>query len=116
MNVKYYVGKRKKPHKYKRTITFISAYSDKISADVNMNMGSLESSARSIARATVRTANYLDGNKVAIFDELNIISDKCLANDLHNALGQATEPIMSREDTIKAALSTKKAGETNADA
>lgn len=113
LNAKYCVGKRKKPQEYKRTVTFVSAYAEKISADVNMNLGGLESSARSIARAAVRTANYLDGNKVAAFDELNIMSDKCLANDLHNALGQATEPIMSREETIDAALSAEKAGETN---
>lgn len=114
LNAKYCVGKRKKPQEYKRTVTFVSAYAEKISADVNMNMSSLESSARSIARATVRTANYLDGNKVGVFDELNIIADKCLVNDLHSTLGQETEPVMSREETIDAALNAEKAGETNA--
>lgn len=116
LKAEYSVGKRKKTIKLQRTITFVSAYAEKISADVHMNMSSMESSARSIARAAVRTANYLDGNQVAAFDDLNILAGKSLVNDLHNILGQSEEPVKSREETIRAAIGSERTEIPNADA
>ena len=116
LEAEYSVGKRKKTIKLQRTITFVSAYAEMISADVHMNMSALESSARSIARATIRTANYLDGNQVYHSDELNILSGKSLANDLHNTLGQAEESVKSREETIRAATGSERTEIPNADA
>ncbi|MBR4628698.1 MAG: hypothetical protein IKO47_13590 [Ruminococcus sp.] len=116
LKAEYSVGKRKKTIKLQRTITFVSAYAEKIAADVNMNMSNIESSARSIARAVVRTANYLDGNQVYYSDELNILSGKSLANDLHNTLRQSEEPVKSREETIRAAIGSERTEIPNADA
>lgn len=42
----------------------------------------IQSDIDKIARANVRIANYLDGCKVAKFDELNIISNRSLKDDL----------------------------------
>lgn len=78
----------KKPVKYTRTITYAPAYNSKILADVNLDTRNIESSLRHISRASVRTANYLDGHQVAEFDELDILSEKSLENDLRAALNK----------------------------
>lgn len=86
---------------YKRTVTFAPAYNNKILADVNVDTNKIESSLRHISRATVRTANYLDGHQIAEFDEIDILAGKSLGNDLNKAFGKDGEDILSREETIK---------------
>jgi len=100
IEISYCVGNQKKKHTYRRTVAFISAYIDKISADVNIDLRNIESSLKGIARADIRTANYLDGCQVAPFDELNILANKSLANDLQETLGKQTSPLKTREETI----------------
>ena len=115
LEVSYCVGTKKKRISYRRTVTYISAYTEKISADFNVDLGNIESYLKGIARADIRTANYLDGCQVAPFDELNILAGKSFANDLHEVLGQKTSTIQTREETISKALSQRKAGNSNAD-
>lgn len=115
IEVSYCADSQRKKHSYRRTVSFISAYTDKISADVNVDLRNIESSLNGIARADIRTANYLDGCQVAPFDELNILARKSLANDLHETLGQKISPIKTREETIDDALSQRKAENANAD-
>lgn len=93
----------KEPLSYLRTVTYQSAYDERIIADVNMDIRSIESSLGSIARANVRTANYLDGRQVAAFDELNILARESLKNDLLAVTGKPAEPSLTREETIKEA-------------
>lgn len=70
ISVSYASGTTKKAHTYLRTVTYQSAYTEKIIADVHWDTKNIDSSLGSIARAVVRTANYLDGEQVTAIDEL----------------------------------------------
>lgn len=82
VNVSYYIYGKKIKVQYTRTVTFSKVYDTKILADINMDLKDIEASLKATARAAVRTANYLDGNQVAVFDELNILAGKSLKNDM----------------------------------
>lgn len=108
ISVSYTCGTAKKKHSYSRTVTYQSAYTEKIIADVHLDTKNIDSSLGSIARASVRTANYLDGRQVAVFDELNILAHESLKNDLLTAVGKPTQPVMSREETIEGTAKKRK--------
>lgn len=91
----------KKSVNYTRTITYAPAYNSKILADVNLDTHNIESSLRHISRASVRTANYLDGHQVAEFDELDILSGKSFENDLRAAFNKEPMKTFNREETIE---------------
>lgn len=91
----------KKSVNYTRTITYAPAYNSKILADVNLDTHNIKSSLRHISRASVRTANYLDGHQVAEFDELDILSGKSLENDLRAAFNKELMKTINREETIE---------------
>lgn len=105
LSVEYFIDGVKKKVKYNRTVTFAPAYDTKIIADVNVDKSNIEQSLKSISRASVRTANYLDGCQIAEFDELNILAGKTLRNDLKNALGKEEEPVLTRTETLDQQLS-----------
>ena len=98
--VEYSIAGVKKKVKYSRTVTFAPAYDTKVIADINVDKREIEQSLKSISRASVRTANYLDGCQVAEFDELSILAGKTLRNDLKNAMGKDEDPVMTREETL----------------
>ena len=104
----YRVDGAKKIITYKRTVTYLSAYAEKISADINLDTRQMEDSLKSIARASVRTANYLDGRQVAPFDELNILAGCSLKTDLLDVLHKEPETVLSRSETIEEALGSNK--------
>lgn len=104
----YRVDGAKKSTAYKRTVTYLSAYTEKISADINLDTRQMEDSLKSIARASVRTANYLDGRQVAPFDELNILAGCSLKTDLLGVLHKEPETVLSRAETIEEALGINK--------
>ena len=104
IDVSYKCDVDNRKYQYARTVTFLSAYTEKVSADVNFDTGKIEDSLRCISRAAVRTANYLDGHQIGSFDELDILAGKSLENDLHKTLGQVEKPVMTRIETIKKAL------------
>lgn len=55
-----------------------------------------------MAKANLRTANYLDGCQVAPFDELNILAHRSLHDDLQSVKdGENTSTVMERLDVIK---------------
>lgn len=114
ISVSYRVDGAKKITAYKRTVTYLSAYTEKISADINLDTRQMEDSLKSIARASVRTANYLDGRQVAPFDELNILAGCSLKTDLLNVLHKESGTVLSRSETIEEALGSNKEG-THAD-
>ena len=68
----------------------------------------MEDSLKSIARASVRTANYLDGRQVVSFDELNILAGCSLRSDLLDELHKEPETVLSRAETIDEALGGNK--------
>lgn len=74
----------------------------------------MEDSLKSMARASVRTANYLDGRQVAPFDELNILARCSLKTDLLDVLHKDPETVLSRSETIAEALGSNKE-DTHAD-
>ncbi|MBU5462705.1 hypothetical protein [Lachnoclostridium sp. MSJ-17] len=100
ISVEYTEGNRKKKIKFSRTVSYFPAYSQKVSADVNLDTSKIDSSLASISRAAVRTANYLDGKQIASFDNLEIISRKTLENDLRKSLGKDEVPVMKREEVL----------------
>lgn len=105
VNVSYYIHGIKKKFQYFRTVSFSKQYDAKIFADVNIDLKNVESSLKATARSAVRTANYLDGNQVAVFDELNILAGKSLKNDICSAIEfTKQEKIKDRTATIKACL------------
>ena len=104
MDVSYESSVNGQKYKYTRTVTFLSTYGEKISADVNCDIGEIEDALKCISRAVVRTANYLDGRQIASFDKLDILAGKTLENDLHKTSGQPEKPVMTRIETIKKAL------------
>lgn len=99
VEVSYFVYGTKTKVQYDRTITFSKVYDTKVFADVNMDLKEIESSLKSTARATVRAANYFDGNQVTIFDELNIISKNSLQNDLSLAAKPYKKRIVNNQAT-----------------
>ena len=101
IDVSYSIGNSKRKIAYSRTITYHTAYSSKISADVNIDTDKIVQHLGCISRAVLRTANYLDGRQVAPFDKINVMADKSLEGDLQKTLGQAVSPTVSREETIK---------------
>lgn len=80
-----------------------------------MDLENAESSLKATARAAVRTANYLDGNQVLVFDELNILAGKSLQNDMCSALASAEkETIKDRKSTIEDSIANRtKEGKAN---
>ena len=100
LSVEYLIDGVKKKVEYNRTVTYAPAYDTKIIADINVDKREIEHSLKSISRASVRTANYLDGRQIAEFDELNIIAGQTLRNDLKNAIGKDEDPVMTREETL----------------
>ena len=68
---------------FKRNVLFSPSYDNKIYCEINnADFDKINDSIYAIARANIRTANYLDGNKICAFDELDIISDRNLRDDL----------------------------------
>ena len=104
MDVSYESSVNGQKYKYTRTVTFLSAYGEKISADVNCDIGEIEDALKCISRAVVRNANYLDGRQIASFDKLDILAGKTLENDLHKTSGQPEKPVMTSIEKIKKAL------------
>lgn len=110
----FYSGDGKKLYSYSRTVTYQSAYSEKIVTDVCMDTSSIEDSLDSAMRAIVRMANYLDGRQVAPFDKLSILANQSLRNDLLAAAQKPEEPTKTREDTITEARDRKVGGNKGA--
>lgn len=52
----------------------------------------------------MRLANYFDGNKIAPFDELNIISNNHFQKDLLNTKKEVLSKIKSKEESIGSKL------------
>ena len=101
LSVEYSLDGTGKKVKYNRTVTYAPAYDSKVLVDIDKDNKNVESSLKTISRAAVRTANYLDGWQVADFDERSIISGKTLRNDLMNAAGKNEEHVMTRDEVLE---------------
>lgn len=106
INVKYKKHISKKYEQYTRTVIFNSSYGEKVIADVNMDLHDISSSMNNIARANIRTANYLDGHQVSPIDELNLLANRSLRDDLQKVKNENTESnIIDRSTTIEQRMS-----------
>jgi hypothetical protein len=81
-HINYKKEKPKSKCQYSRTITFTTAYENKILADVNIDTKKIDDSVTSLSRSNIRIANYLDGHQLFHFDSINIKSDSSLKNDM----------------------------------
>lgn len=85
-----------------RTVIFSPSYDEKIYGDFNIDLRELNKNMDVMAKANLRTANYLDGCQVAPFDELNILAHKSLHDDLQSVKqGENVSTVMKREEVIK---------------
>jgi hypothetical protein len=101
LSVEYKVGKQLKKQKYSRTVTFVKAYSCRISADINIDTSKRDDALKAISRASLRVANYLDGHQLAPFDEVDLLAGKSLQNDLVEAAEFRKIPVQQRTETLK---------------
>jgi|GEM_PF-432923 len=102
VTVSYLWPQLNRREQYKRQVIYDNGYTQKMTADINIDNDTMESDIDKIARAVVRVANYLDGCQVAKFDELNILAGKSLRNDIVEALKAKEETsVLGRIETIK---------------
>lgn len=78
-----------KPHfiknvKYERQVFYTAATENKITVETKLNFKNMENSLEKIYKATLRLANYFDGNEIRPIDELDIISKNHFKEDLIN--------------------------------
>ena len=102
INVQYKKGVTGKLVNMERTVIFSPSYDNKIYGDFNIDLRELNKNMNVMAKANLRTANYLDGCQVAPFDELNILAHRSLHDDLQSVKdGENTSTVMERLDVIK---------------
>ena len=78
-----------KPHfikrvKYERQVFYYASVEEKLSVDTGLDLRSIDHNINNIHKSTLRLANYFDGNEIAPFDELNIVSGNHFQKDLKN--------------------------------
>lgn len=102
INVQYKKDVTGKLVNMERTVIFSPSYDNKIYGDFNIDLRELNKNMNVMAKANLRTANYLDGCQVAPFDELNILAHRSLHDDLQSVKdGENTSTVMERLDVIK---------------
>lgn len=85
-----------------RTVIFSPCYDNKIYGDFNVDLREINKKMDIMAKANLRTANYLDGYQVAPLDELNILAHRSLHDDLQSLKeGKNISTIMERSQAIK---------------
>lgn len=75
VSVSYKIPGKRKKIALNRTITFLDYSGETITANVNIDLKEITKLLKANARATIRTANYFDGNQIAVFDEMDILSE-----------------------------------------
>ena len=98
-----------KPHfikkvKYERQVFFYASTEERIFVDTGWDLNSINHDINNIHKSTLRLANYFDGNEIAPFDELNIISSNHFQNDLKNVKDEKNSKVNTREDVINSRL------------
>ena len=101
INVSY-----EKPHfirkvKYERQVFYTALTESKVTVDTGLNLKEIEHCMKNIHKSTLRIANYFDGNEIAPFDELDIVSNNHFQKDLINVKNNNKSVIKNREDCIK---------------
>lgn len=90
--------------KYERQVFFYASTEERIFVDTGWDLNSINHDINNIHKSTLRLANYFDGNEIAPFDELNIISSNHFQNDLKNVKDGKNSKVNTREDVINSRL------------
>lgn len=95
-----------KPHfikkvKYERQVFYYASVEEKICVDTGLDLRNIDHNINNIHKSTLRLANYFDGNEIAPFDELNIVSDNHFQKDLKNVKYGKESTIKSRKEVIE---------------
>ena len=102
ITIRYRKGITGKQVYMERTVIFSPSYDNKIYGDFNIDLRELNKNMNVMAKANLRTANYLDGCQVAPFDELNILAHRSLHDDLQSVKEGANEStLLERTAVIK---------------
>lgn len=90
----------RKKIRYERQVFYTAVTENNITVNTGLNLQKLEKHAENIHKSTLRLANYFDGNEIAPFDELNIISNNHFQKDLLNAKNEISSEIKCRKEII----------------
>lgn len=95
-----------KPHfikkvKYERQVFYTAVTENKITVDTGLSLEEIRHHIENIHKSTLRLANYFDGNEIAPFDDLNIISNNHFQKDLINVKNNENSEIKNREKCIE---------------
>ena len=95
-----------KPHfikrvKYERQVFYYASTEKRVFVDTGWDLNSINEDLNNIHKSTLRLANYFDGNEVAPFDELSIVSENHFQKDLKNTIDGNISKINNREEVIK---------------
>lgn len=95
-----------KPHfikrvKYESQVFYYASTEKRVFVDTGWDLNSIKEDLNNIHKSTLRLANYFDGNEVAPFDELSIVSENHFQKDLKNTIDGNISKINNREEVIK---------------
>lgn len=98
-----------KPHiikrvKYERQVFYYASAEEKICVDTGLDLRNIDHNINNIHKSTLRLANYFDGNEVAPFDELNIVSNNHFQKDLKNVKEEKNSNVKSRKEVIESRI------------
>ena len=98
-----------KPHiikrvKYERQVFYYASAEEKICVDTGLDLRNIDHNINNIHKSTLRLANYFDGNEVAPFDELNIVSNNHFQKDLKNVKEGKNSNVKSRKEVIESRI------------
>lgn len=71
---------------------------------ISFNLRSIDHNINNIHKSTLRLANYFDGNEIAPFDELNIVSGNHFQKDLKNEKEGKKSTVKSRKKVIESRI------------
>ncbi|MBO5138717.1 MAG: hypothetical protein J6B89_03645 [Bacilli bacterium] len=95
----------KKQVSYERQVFFNPDEGDKTLQNIEKEIQLFNEQIDKLRKPILRMANYFDGNQVAPFEEINLITDKNFQKDLYNAVVEKKkEETTSREEAISSRL------------
>ena len=105
LSLRYSYSYRNKNIKHERNVIQSRGFDYSIhTTNNNLRIRELEDQLKHISMASNRMANYFDGNSLASFDNLEIVSDRSLHDDLAdivNSKDNVVKTKRTREETIK---------------
>lgn len=95
-----------KPHfirrvKYERQVFYFAGAEENYFVDTGLDLKCIDHNIDNIHKSTLRLANYFDGNEIASFDDLNIVSNNHFQKDLKNTKDDKDSSVRTRKEVIK---------------